>query len=102
MRNPPKPDDEPLAAEAIEPLLRGLPRWRLDAGGEAIERTWAVTGLWAAAAFGSGLASVVENLGHEATITVTASGVVVALSTTAAGGLTAKDFAVALALEFGG
>ncbi len=93
---------EKLKAERIQLLARRLPRWRLSPGNNELRRTWSVPGLRAGTALAGALAAVVEERKHPAAaITITPSAVAVALTTPAAGGLTAHDFDVASALEFG-
>jgi 4a-hydroxytetrahydrobiopterin dehydratase len=98
---PPSPITEKLKAERIQLLARALPRWRVAPGGREIRRTWQVPGLWAGTALAGAVAAVVERRGHTAAITVTPDAVAVDLTTPSAGGLTARDFEVATALEFG-
>ncbi len=97
---PAAPITEQLKAERIQMMLRDVPTWQLAPTGDELLRTWTVPSLFAGAAFAGALAAVVEHHEHEATITVTPGCVAVSLSTPAAGGLTAKDFEVASALEF--
>ncbi len=97
----PLPVTEKLKAERIQLMIEQLPTWELRPSGAEIRRSWTVPGLWAGTAFAGGLAAVVEQHGHEATIVVTPAQVRLTLSTPAANGLTQKDFEVAAALEFG-
>ncbi len=99
--NEPQPITEQLKAERIQLMLGRLPAWDLDPAGSAIRRSWTVPGLYVGTAFATGLAALVERFGHEATIAVTPACVEIALSTPEADGVTARDFEVATALEFG-
>jgi 4a-hydroxytetrahydrobiopterin dehydratase len=93
------PSTEPLGAERIQEGLAALSAWQLTPDGKAIRRTWPVPSLWTGTALASRHATIIEGYRHTATLTVTAAAVEVVLTTAAAGGVTAKDLAVALALE---
>ncbi len=97
----PVPVTEKLKAERIQLMIEQLPTWELRPSGAEIRRSWATPGLWCGTAFAGGLAAVVEQHGHEATIVVTPAQVRLTLTTPAANGLTQTDFEVAAALECG-
>jgi 4a-hydroxytetrahydrobiopterin dehydratase len=91
---------EQLKAERIQEMLRALPEWQLRSDGTAIVKDWTVPSLWAGTGFAMGLAGIIEEQGHSATIRITPTQVRVLLSTPEAQGLTEKDFRVAAVLEF--
>ena len=102
MSESPQPITGQLKAERIQAMLKQLPLWELRRDGKAIRRVWAVPDLYVGSVFASALACTVDHHQGEATMMLTAATVAVALSTTAAGGVTERDIRVAEALEFGG
>jgi pterin-4a-carbinolamine dehydratase len=97
----PVPVTDRLKAERIQFMARDLPAWEVKGGNRELQRSWAVPTLRAGTALADALAAVVQHHRHHATITITPDSVAVALSTPAVNGLSAKDFHVAAALEFG-
>jgi 4a-hydroxytetrahydrobiopterin dehydratase len=82
-------------AEILERCAR-LPGW--ERRGKEIRRTWAFADFEAAIAFVNRVAGLAEAADHHPDIDVRYSKVTLALTTHDAGGLTARDFALAEAI----
>jgi 4a-hydroxytetrahydrobiopterin dehydratase len=85
-----------LTPAEIEMALRSLPGWSSD--GMSLRRTYTFTGFPEAVAFVNRLAGPAEAQGHHPDISVSYNRVTLSLTTHDAGGLTAKDLALARAL----
>jgi 4a-hydroxytetrahydrobiopterin dehydratase len=77
--------------------LASLPAWKIDAG--ELVRTFAFADFKAAMRFVDKLAEAAEEAGHHPDIDIRYNRVRLALMTHDAGGLTAKDFALAAAAD---
>jgi 4a-hydroxytetrahydrobiopterin dehydratase len=85
-----------LSETEIQQRLAHLPGW--ERRGQEIRRTWAFADFRAAMAFVNRVAELAEAADHHPDIDVRYSKVTLALSTHDAGGLTARDFALAEAI----
>lgn len=81
----------------IRERLRTLSKWKYEGG--ALRRTYATDGWRGSMLVTNAIAFLCESADHHADLTVTWPSVSVALSTHSAGGITAKDFAVAGMIE---
>jgi 4a-hydroxytetrahydrobiopterin dehydratase len=79
--------------------LRGLPGWRYDEAARAIRRDYAFADFSAAFAFMARSALAAEKADHHPDWSNSWNRVAVALSTHSAGGVTAKDIALALEMD---
>ncbi|MFM9001799.1 MAG: 4a-hydroxytetrahydrobiopterin dehydratase [Opitutia bacterium] len=77
----------------IEQALRGLPGWTTD--GKALRRQYTFADFPAAVAFVNRLVAPAEAQGHHPDIAISYNRVSLSLTTHDAGGLTAKDLALA-------
>lgn len=82
-----------LSAVEIQTHLAQLPGWSLE--GDVIQTVKTFDGFPSAIAFVNQLVAPAEAAGHHPDITISYNKVTIALTTHDAGGLTAKDFAVA-------
>jgi 4a-hydroxytetrahydrobiopterin dehydratase len=82
-----------LTDSEIQERLSRVPGW--ERWGREIRRTWAFADFRAAMAFVNRVADLAEAAGHHPDIDVRYSKVTLVLSTHDAGGLTARDFALA-------
>jgi 4a-hydroxytetrahydrobiopterin dehydratase len=82
-----------LTESEIQERLSRVPGW--ERWGREIRRTWAFADFRAAMAFVNRVADLAEAAGHHPDIDVRYSKVTLVLSTHDAGGLTARDFALA-------
>jgi len=82
-----------LTKTEIESLLPRVPGW--ERRGSEIRRTWTFPDFRAAMAFVNRVADLAEGANHHPDIDVRYSKVTLVLSTHDAGGLTARDFALA-------
>ena len=82
-----------LTDSEIQERLSRVPGW--ERWGREIRRTWAFADFRAAMAFVNRVADLAETAGHHPDIDVRYSKVTLVLSTHDAGGLTARDFALA-------
>ncbi len=85
-----------LTPAEIEQALPSLPGWTTD--GKALRRTYVFAGFPAAVAFVNGLIGPAEAQGHHPDVAISYNRVTVSLTTHDAGGLTAKDLALARAI----
>lgn len=85
-----------LTPAEIEQALRDLPAWTTD--GRSLRRAYTFPDFPAAVAFVNGLVAPSERLGHHPDIAISYNRVALVLTTHDAGGLTAKDLALARAL----
>ena len=85
-----------LTETEIEERLARLPGW--ERRGQEIRRTWAFADFRGAMAFVNRVADLAEAADHHPDIDIRYSKVTLALSTHDAGGLTARDFALAEAI----
>jgi 4a-hydroxytetrahydrobiopterin dehydratase len=85
-----------LTPAEIEIALHSLPGWTCD--GNSLRRTYTFRGFPEAVAFVHGLAGPTEAQGHHPDISVSYNRVTLSLTTHNAGGITAKDFALARVL----
>jgi len=86
-----------LQQSEIENRLRSLPAWRIE-GGE-LTRTFGFKDFRAALAFVNQVGDLAEQAGHHPDIDIRYNKVRLALVTHDAGGLTAKDFDMAAAVD---
>ena len=86
-----------LSPAEVSLQLRALPAWQIEAG--ELVRTFVFDGFPAAMRFVNQVAELAEEAGHHPNIDIRYSRVGLALVTHDAGGLTAKDFALAAAAE---
>lgn len=86
-----------LSKEQIDRALPGLPGWTSD--GKALWRTFEFRGFVEAVAFVDSLVAPAEALHHHPDIAIAYNRVTLSLTTHDAGGLTAKDLALAAAIE---
>jgi 4a-hydroxytetrahydrobiopterin dehydratase len=84
---------KPLPDDAIEERLARLPGW--ERTGNAIRRTWTFADFKGSMAFVNRVAALAEEMDHHPDIDIRYSRVTLVLSTHDAGGLTARDFALA-------
>jgi 4a-hydroxytetrahydrobiopterin dehydratase len=82
-----------LTETEIKERLARVPGW--ERRGKEIRRTWAFADFKAAMAFVNRVAELAEAANHHPDIDIRYSKVTLALSTHDAGGLTARDFALA-------
>jgi 4a-hydroxytetrahydrobiopterin dehydratase len=82
-----------LTETEIEERLGRVPGW--ERSGSEIRRTWAFADFEGAMAFVNHVAGLAEAANHHPDIDIRYSKVTLALSTHDAGGLTARDFALA-------
>jgi len=85
-----------LTPAEIEMALHSLPGWTCD--GTSLRRTYTFPGFPEAVAFVHRLAGPAEAQGHHPDISVSYNRVTLSLTTHDAGGITAKDFALARVL----
>ena len=85
-----------LTETEIQERLARLPGW--ERRGQEIRRTWAFADFRASMAFVNRVADLAEAADHHPDIDIRYSKVTLALSTHDAGGLTARDFALAEAI----
>jgi 4a-hydroxytetrahydrobiopterin dehydratase len=85
-----------LTETEIRDRIARVPGW--ERHGNEIRRTWAFADFGAAMAFVNRVAGLAEGAGHHPDIDIRYSRVTLVLSTHDAGGLTAKDFALAEAI----
>jgi len=88
-----------LTPSQIAEALPSLPDWSTD--GKALHRSFRFANFPAAVQFINSLVAPSEALNHHPDITLSYNKVAVTLTTHDAGGLTAKDLALALALSKG-
>jgi len=89
----------PLSAAARADALRALPAWRLSPDGKAIVRSFVFRDFNAAFGFMARAALAAEKLDHHPDWRNVYKTVEVTLSTHEAGGVTARDIALATAME---
>ena len=82
-----------LTETEIAERLRGVPGW--ERRGSQLHRTWTFADFKAAMAFVSRVAALADAADHHPDIDIRYSRVTLVLSTHDAGGLTARDFALA-------
>lgn len=82
-----------LTQEDIETRLEELPEWALS--GDAVQRTFSFDDFLAAMTFVNRVAQLAEEHQHHPDIMIRYNKVTLTVSTHDAGGLTAKDFALA-------
>lgn len=82
-----------LTPAEIANALPSLPGWACD--GRSLTRTYTFAGFPEAVAFVNGLVGPAEAMNHHPDVTISYNRVTVSLTTHDAGGLTAKDFALA-------
>ena len=87
----------PLSQSEIDARLRSLPSWRIE-GGE-LTRTFTHKDFRAALAFVNKVGDFAEGAGHHPDIDIRYNKVRLGLVTHDAGGLTAKDFEAAAAVD---
>jgi 4a-hydroxytetrahydrobiopterin dehydratase len=85
-----------LTETEIQQRLKRLPGW--ERRGQEIRRTWAFADFKAAMAFVNRVAGLADAADHHPDIDIRYSKVTLVLSTHDAGGLTARDFALAEAI----
>jgi 4a-hydroxytetrahydrobiopterin dehydratase len=85
-----------LTETEIREGLRRLPGW--ERHGKEIRRTWSFADFRGSMAFVNRVAELAETAGHHPDIDIRYSKVTLVLSTHDAGGLTARDFALAEAI----
>lgn len=85
-----------LSKEQIDQALPGLPGWTCD--GKALRRTFVFKGFVEAVAFVNRLVGPAEALNHHPDVSLSYNRVTLSLTTHDAGGLTAKDIALARAI----
>ncbi len=86
-----------LPADEIGRLLAGLPGW--DPAGDAIAKRFTFTNFEEALAFVNRIAEPAEAMNHHPDVSIHWNEVTLTLWTHASGGLTAKDFDLARAVE---
>lgn len=86
-----------LGADEIRSTLAGMPEWRRR--GSSIVRTFAFADFVTAIKFVNAVARAAENANHHPDIDIRWNKVTLALTTHDAGGLTAKDFALAAGFD---
>ena len=87
----------PLTAHEIAAHLGALPEWRIEEG--VLTRTFRFEDFIAALAFVNQVGERAEEAGHHPDIDIRYSRVRLGLVTHDAGGLTAKDFELAIAVD---
>ena len=85
-----------LTHSEIKQAMRGLPGWTTD--GKALRRQYTFADFPAAVAFVNRLVAPAEAQGHHPDIAISYNRVTLSLTTHDAGGLTAKDLALARAI----
>jgi 4a-hydroxytetrahydrobiopterin dehydratase len=88
-----------LSEEEREAALKALPEWRYEAGERAIRRDFRFADFGAAFAFMTRAAIAAEKADHHPDWSNSWNKVAVALSTHSAGGVTARDIALAKAMD---
>jgi 4a-hydroxytetrahydrobiopterin dehydratase len=83
----------PLTETEIQTLLRRVPGW--ERRGAELRRTWTFPDFGSAIVFVNRVAGLAETANHHPDIEIRYTKVTLALSTHDAGGLTARDFALA-------
>ena len=86
-----------LADDAVTRELGSTPGWERD--GEAIRRTWRFADFKAAMFFVNGVAALAEKANHHPDIAIHYSQVTLRLWSHDAGGVTARDFALARTID---
>ncbi|HEU5351574.1 MAG TPA: 4a-hydroxytetrahydrobiopterin dehydratase [Terracidiphilus sp.] len=86
-----------LSQQEIQTRLSGLPAWKVVNG--ELERVFSLNDFVAALAFVNQVGSLAEEAGHHPDIDIRYNRVRLALVTHDAGGITAKDFDLAAALN---
>jgi 4a-hydroxytetrahydrobiopterin dehydratase len=86
-----------LGGDAVTRELQAIPDWRRD--GDAIARTWRFPDFKAAMIFVNGVAALAERANHHPDIAVHGHEVALRLWSHDAGGLTARDFALARLID---
>ena len=86
-----------LSDAAVAAELARTPGW--SRGGKAIERTYRFPGFKEAMFFVNGVAALAERAGHHPDVAIHGSVVTLSMWTHSAGGLTAKDFALAREID---
>jgi 4a-hydroxytetrahydrobiopterin dehydratase len=87
----------PLTETEIQERLRRVPGW--ERRGPELHRTWTFPDFKAAMAFVNRVAALAEEADHHPDIDIRYSRVTLVLSTHDAGGLTARDFALAETIQ---
>ena len=87
----------PLAASDVQSRLSSLPNWQVQSG--ELVRTFSFVDFKAALAFVNSVGELAEGAGHHPDIDIRYNKVRLALVTHDAGGITAKDFDMAAAIE---
>jgi 4a-hydroxytetrahydrobiopterin dehydratase len=82
-----------LSEEELRDLLRDLPEWAIESG--KLVRFWIFTGFLEAIAFVNRVAQLAEKAGHHPDIDIRYNRVKLALVSHDAGGITARDAAMA-------
>lgn len=88
-----------LSEEERAAALRALPEWRYEAGEQAIRRDFSFADFGEAFAFMTRAAIAAEKADHHPDWSNSWNKVAVALSTHSAGGVTARDIALASAMD---
>lgn len=88
---------ERLSPEAIAERLEALEEW--TESGDALQRTYGFENFVKAMAFVDRIAAIAEKQQHHPDILIRYNKVTLTLSTHDAGGITAKDFTLAAAIE---
>ncbi|HEX8306836.1 MAG TPA: 4a-hydroxytetrahydrobiopterin dehydratase [Allosphingosinicella sp.] len=88
-----------LSDEERAAALRALPQWRYEATGRAIRREFRFADFGAAFAFMTRVAIAAEKADHHPDWSNSWNKVEVSLSTHSAGGVTARDLALARAMD---
>lgn len=86
-----------LSSPELETRLHSLPAWRIEAG--ELTRTFTHTDFRAALAFVNQVGDLAEQAGHHPDIDIRYNKVRLGLVTHSAGGITAKDFDLASAVD---
>ena len=87
----------PLTDTEISSRLKSLPDWKIESG--ELTRTFTFKDFVGSLAFVNAVASLAEKAGHHPDIDIRYNRVRLALVTHDAGGLTAKDFDLAAAVD---
>lgn len=90
---PPTPPPTRMSDSEVTAALSGVPEWSLV--GEAIQRTYHFPDFVSAMKFVSGVAAAAESQQHHPDILIRYNKVTLTLATHDAGGITARDFALA-------
>jgi 4a-hydroxytetrahydrobiopterin dehydratase len=96
-----KPSRDKLKNPAISRWLKEVPGWKATDGRSAIARTYVLPSFRASLAFVQLVGEVAEAHDHHPDIDVRYRKVTLTLSTHSAGGLTEKDFALAIDVDGG-